>query len=139
MGDLSKLSLTENVRYCLDKVADGTVEGKVIWFLYEINLVNGEVRKGNHKEADVNAVQKALTGVNVEHTEYNSKELTEILGIEWTNCSNIVTKLQKKGIAVRRTYGRKRFVALKWDIVNQIHQAVTTGRIVPVKDIIHAN
>ena len=132
---LNKLDLTENVRYCLEKLADGTVEGKVIEFLYSIDLIDGQVKKGHHKEADMNALQKAQTTVDLEHTEYNSRELTEILGIEWTNCSNIITRLQKRGIAVRRTDGRKRYVSLKWEIVQQLHEAITNGRIVPAKEL----
>jgi hypothetical protein len=61
MVALNKLDLTENVRYCLEKLADGTVEGKVIEFLYSIDLIDGQVKKGHHKEADMNALQTLNT------------------------------------------------------------------------------
>lgn len=133
--DFSKLDLTEAVRKVLYIMQMDRVDAKILKFLYEINLHEGQIVAGRHREASYDALQKNLMGVNVEVTEHNSRELAEILGLDWTNCSNIVTRLQREGILLRSKKGRQRFVSMKWDVLIQVHEALTTGRIVPAKDL----
>lgn len=135
--NFDRLRDTDGVRYCLDAMQKDTIESKVIRFLYEINLIEGKPRRGVHREANRKAILHGVYQIDqgIEFSEFNSRELKDVLGMEWSVVSTVCTKLQRMGIARRRADGRSRYVSLTWETIRQIHEALATGRILPIADI----
>lgn len=132
-----KLTLTEKARYCLAQMEADTVKGKIISFLYGINLVNGKVVPGVYREADVQLIPRVVNKMTdmVQSEEFSAQEMVNLLGLEHTNCATMVTQLVNDGIAKRQAAGKKRMLSLEWDVIVQIHEALKSGRIVPAKEI----
>lgn len=127
--------MTADLRFLIDHFQRDTVIGKICRFLYEINLVDGLLVRGVRREAEASVVHQAANKLAFKAEGYSISELNQVLNLEATNSSTMVTKLEAKGIVVRNRSGRKQYLSLKWDLVLQIHEAFTTGRLVPAEDI----
>lgn len=130
-----KLGLTTEVRYALGKMEGDTVESRILWYLYNINLKNGRIEAGHHLEASIPAIQKTLTNFDQDWSEASASVFVEELGLEWTNAATTITKLQRLGVVRRRGEGRRRYISIPYPLLLQINEALTTGRIVPAKDL----
>ena len=135
--NFEKLELTDMVRFCIDNIRDNTVQGRILKFLYEINLVDGQLKPGHHIEADVRIVMKAFHSLTIDTEVHNIKEMVEILGLNWSNASTTVTRMEEMGIVYRSkgSNRRRKYVSMNWDVLKQLHEALTTGRIVPADQI----
>ena len=136
MTTLTALEATKKARWCLAQIEKASQAGKIIQFLYQINLdEDGKLKPGSHKEVAMLSVVKGAHGLLADIEELEAKMLVISLGLEWTGVSTTVTVLCDEGITNRRADGRSRYISLQWDIIKQIHHAMTTGRVVPATEI----
>lgn len=131
------LKKTKILRKLLHAIELGNAQGRIIRWLYEINLdpADGNLKPGRHMESAQNKAMNAFFGVNLPIEDYSVRFVVDALGLDHTYFSTSVTKLERMGAIQRRKTGKNVYIALKWDYVVQLHEALKSGRLLPATEI----
>lgn len=135
------------VIYALDQISADTYKGKVLWYLWQANLVDHKPVQGYTQAVEAFDLHMRLhnrdlrsMGRNEEQEQFvldhvQTRDLYRYLGLDPSKCATNVSELCKKGMVHRHKRSRHTYLAMEWELIVELYHAFKTGHIVPFKDI----
>lgn len=134
--DTSKLDGLEKILYVLDQLKRDTQKGKILWHLYQSNLVYGKpIIGGVNKVGLINLAEYLYDYKfpNIDYEFVNIAELASAIHRNWSFVSGDITDLVNMKMVKRHYVKRHVYLEIDYYLLVEMWYAVNNGIIAPYR------